>query len=120
MFSALKTLRDIAGIIRGPSLEERIKGGGQVLLEEGTKHNAKCTLLIRRELLPHDWSIPPRKVTDEQWDELNGFHERMLKEDPDYKKEYLAEVELQRTRLAELEAAVRQRRLDRERGRLKE
>lgn len=112
MFSLLRMVNDVIRAFR-PSREEWNKASNKVLTDVSTAHLAKCTLAVRRGLLPEEWKEIWRvKLSDEQWKQVDLFHEKMLATDAEYKKEYLVELELERTKYAEYEAKLREQGYD--------
>ena len=119
MFSLLKTLSEVVGIFKRPSEEEWRKGTDQALTDISTAHWAKCTLAVRRGLLPENWDDFSVKVTKEQWKEVELFHDKMLATDADYKKEFLVELAYEQQKMAKFNAMLRERGIDPTGGRPK-
>ena len=121
MFSLLKTLSEVVDIFKRPSEDEWRKGTHQTLTNISTAHWARCTLAVRSGLLPENWDdLSSVKVTEEQWNEVELFHNRMLATDADYKKEYLAELAYEQQKMEKFNAMLGERGLDPTGGRPKE
>ena len=103
MFSALKTLYDIMRVLR-PSHEERRMDEHKWMLENLSQHMAKERMLMSRALLPEDWT----KLPEYDLKYLKEAHEEQMRADPEYAKEYKAELEIQRREREEFDAQLRE------------
>ncbi len=110
MISALKTLSELLSVFRRPSREEWLEAQKQVAGRMTAERWAMCKMLVSRGLAPGKEWRDLFKLPDDEWDKLMEYHSQRLKDDPEYKKEYLAVVEAELREAEEFDAQLREHR----------